>query len=342
MEVVSPYGKDVTRELQEVYKLESIGALLERVRSYLAESYGFQPAVIEQVHIAFGIAIRFSYQEQFYYLKFTGRANHRQPEALFEYHNDLRRRGIPLPEILQTVNRTHFETILESPWYDVTYVMKAAQGQVMRRKTALRLEQYVRVIADVHRLGVDYEPQVVSGYRTIHDFFRETAEGLTNFTLTASHRRLLEQATGSVRDTLADLKRYDDLSKTHIHGGFRLCHVMFDRGGVSGVIDAEHLTYAERLWDICVGLVSHPNPARCLLLELGEVLSLLKLYDRLYPLTKADRRSLKGVLQLALLNELAGTLLFLSTGRSEADPQDARRLWKTLEHVVGLPNDFGL
>lgn len=342
MEIVSPYGKNVTQELREVYKLESLDALLGRVRCYLAESYGFQPVVIEQVHVAFGIAVRFSYQEQLYYLKFTGRANHQQPEALFEYHNYLRRHGIPLPEILQTVNRTHFETILESPWYDVTYVMKAVRGRVMGRKTALRLGQYVRVIAEVHRLGVDYEPRVISGYRNVHDFFREAVEGLADLTFTASHRRLLEQATGSARDTLADLKRYDDLSKTHIHGDFRLCHVMFDQGGVSGVIDAEHLTYAERLWDVCVGSVSHPNPVRCLLLELGEVLSLLKLYDRLYPLTKADRRTLKGVLQLALLNELAGILLFLGTGQSEANLQDARRLWKTLEHVEGLPSDLGL
>ena len=39
MEVVSPYGKDVAQELRDVYKLESLGALLERVRYYLAESY---------------------------------------------------------------------------------------------------------------------------------------------------------------------------------------------------------------------------------------------------------------------------------------------------------------
>ena len=66
MEIVSPYGKNVTQELREVYKLESLDALLGRVRCYLAESYGFQPVVIEQVHVAFGIAVRFSYQEQLY------------------------------------------------------------------------------------------------------------------------------------------------------------------------------------------------------------------------------------------------------------------------------------
>lgn len=342
MEVVSPYGKDVAQELREVYKLESLDALLERVRYYLAESYGLQPVVIEQIHVAFGIAVRFSHQQQRYYLKFTGRSNHQQPEALFEYHDYLRRHGVPLPEVLRTVNRTHFETILESPWYDVTYVMKTVRGHVMRRKTALRLEQYVRVIAEVHRLGVDYEPRVVSGYRNMQGFFREAVEGLADATPATSYQRLLEEATGSVRAMLADLTHRDDLSRTHIHGDFRLCHVMFDRGGVSGVIDAEHLTYGERLWDVCVGLVSHPNPARCLLLELSEVLSLLRLYDRLYPLTKTDRRALKGVLQLALLNELAGTLLFLSTGQSETKQQDARRLWEALEHVNGLPNDLGL
>lgn len=342
MEIVSPYGKNVTEELQRVYKLESVDALRERIRYFLAESYGFKFVTLEQVHVAYGIAVRFLHEEQCYYLKFTGRANHRQPEALFRYHDYLRRHGIPLPDVLQTVNRSYFETILESPWYDVTYVMKAVRGQVMRRKTFQRLEGYVRVIAEVHRLGADYEPRVVSGYRDVHDFFREAVNGLEDYNLGVGQQRLLAQVTDSVRGVLDDLEHYNDLSETHVHGDFRLCHVMFDKRGVSGIIDAEHVTYAARLYDVCTGLVSHPNPARCLLLELNEMLKLLRLYDHLYPFVQADRRALKALVQCALLNELSGTLLFLSTGRSETKAQDARRLWRTLAQVNRLSDDLGL
>lgn len=338
MEVVSPYGKNVADELRRVYRLESVDALLERVGHFLAESYGFRSATVEHIHVAFGIAVRFAYQNQRYYLKFTGRANHQRPEALFSYQGRLRHLGVPLPEVLRTLDGTYFETILDSPWYDVTYVMKAVPGQVMRRKTARRLEQYVRVMAQVHRLGADYKPRIVANSQNLNDFFREAVESLAAFTLRKDDRRLLERVKRSVQTAVGRLEHRNDLSKTHIHGDFRLCHVMFDQSGVSGVIDAEQITYAERLWEVCVGLVSHPNPARCLLLELGEVLELLKLYDGLLPFTEADRQASKGVLQLALLNELSGALQFLETGYSDTRPQDARRVWHALEQVDALPN----
>ena len=340
MNIVSPYGKDVTQELRTVYKLESVNELTERVRQFLLTSYSFNAVDIEHIHVAFGIAVKFSHKQQHYFLKFTGRANHRQPEALFKFHDYMRRKGIPLPEVLQTVHHTYFETILESPWYDVTYVMRAARGEVMRRKTYARLERYVEVIANFHRIGVSYAPRVHSGYRNIHDFLREATEDLKNaYKLSAKHEDLLGRTIPYVENAFRGLESSNELSKTHIHGDFRLCHVLFDKQHVSGVIDAEHVTYAERLYDLCTGLVSHPNPARCLFLDFDEILGLLKLYNALYPLTQADRGALKAMLLLALLNELSGALLFLKTGRSETKPRDAQRVWRTLAQLSDMKND---
>ena len=340
MNIVSPYGKDVTQELQTVYKLESVNELTERVRHFLLTSYAFDAVHIEQIHVAFGIAVKFSHEQQHYFLKFTGRANHRQPEALFEFHDYMRREGVPLPEVLKTVHHTYFENILESPWYDVTYVMRAARGEVMRRRTRARLERYVEVVADFHRIGSSYAPRVTSGYRDIHDFLREATEDLKHaHKLSANHQDLLGRTSTYVEDAFNRLKSSNKLSKTHIHGDFRLCHVLFDKQHVSGVIDAEHVTYAERLYDLCTGLVSHPNPARCLFLDLNDILELLKLYNALYPLTQADRGALKAMLLLALLNELSGALLFLETGRSETKPRDAQRVWRTLARLDEMHND---
>ena len=340
MKIVSPYGKDVIQELKTVYRLESTDELIDRVRYFLAESYAFNSVDIEQVHVAFGIAVRFSYKQQRYFLKFTGRANHRQPEALFHFHNYMRRRGIPLPEVLQTVDHTYFENILDGSPYDVTYVMKAAAGQVMQRKTPLRLKQYIEVTANFHRLGASYTPRINSGYRDIHTFLREATEELTHSSYLSSERQdLLARTTAYTENVFSNLENSNELSKTHIHGDFRLCHVLFSKQGVSGIIDAEHATHAERLYDLCTGLVSHPNPARCLFLELNEIFELLHLYNHLYPLTQPDRQNLKAMLLMTLLNELAGASLFQGTGQSESEPRDVERAWRTLSYLDAVSND---
>ena len=341
MNIVSPYGKDVIQEMKTVYKLESIDELIDRVRYFLAESYAFNSVNIEQIHVAFGIAVRFLYKQERYFLKFTGRANHHQPEALFHFHDYMRREGIPLPEVLQTVDYAYFKNILNGSSYDVTYVMKEASGQVMQRKIPERLEQYVSTIAVFHRLGESYTPQIHSGYRDIHDFLREATEEIAHAPqLPTGHQNLLDRTVAYTENAFNKLKSSNTLSKTHIHGDFRLCHVLFTKRGVSGIIDAEHATYAERLYDLCTGLVSHPNPARCLFLDLNEILELLRLYNHLYPLTQPDRQNLKAVLLMTLLNELAGALLFQGTGQSESEPRDVQRVWRTLAQLNGMTNDM--
>ena len=146
----------------------------------------------------------------------------------------------------------------------------------------------------------------------------------------------------NTHERLEPLKTNNALSKTHIHGDFRFCHVLFEGRAVSGIIDAEHAEYAERVFEVCMGLVSHPNPARCLFLNLDAILGGLKQYDQCYPFAETDCHTLKTMLLLALLNELSGALLFTSTGQSEARETDIAKLWLTLGHVETLPDDLGL
>lgn len=338
MKVLSPYGKHILTELNDVYKLASVDELLRRVRRFLADCYDFKTVRVEMVHVAFGTAVRFSYADRSYYLKFTGRANHRDPEGLFRYHTYLRARGLPLPEILRTVDGAWFENILDGSPYDVTYVMKALPGSPMTRKTAQGLEACVHVMASFHRFGAHYTPRVYARSRNLYIYFQEARESLEGANgLFPKQQALLERTLAYTHETLERIKADDVLSKTHVHGDFRFCHIFFEDSRISGIIDAEHIDYAERVFDVCIGLVSHTDPARCLLLDSGGILGYLRRYDELYPFNEADRQALKAALLCALLNELSG---FVGTGRSEARRANAHKLWRTLADLERLSDDL--
>lgn len=337
MKILSPYGKNVSTELNDVYNLASINELLERARRFLADRYGFSNVRVETVHVAFGTAIRFSHADESYYLKFTGRANHRDPEGLFRYFEHLRAQGLALPEVLKTVDGAWFETILSGSPYDVTYVMKTIPGEPMAHKTAWGLEACVRVMAAFHRLGADYTPKVYAKSRNLHIYFREACESLGEAEgLSPEQRALLGRTLAYTREVLRVAG--DSLSKTHVHGDFRFCHIFFKHDKVSGLIDAEHIDYAERVFEVCMGLVSHTDPARCLLLNVDEILGCLRRYDQLYSFNEADRQALKAVLLCALLNELSG---FVGSGRSEGRRANAHKLWRVLAEVETLTDSLG-
>jgi Ser/Thr protein kinase RdoA (MazF antagonist) len=309
-----------------------------RVHRFLTSCYGFKAVQIEEVHVAFGVAIRFSHAGESYYLKFTGRANHRRPDALFRLWRHLRHHAVPLPVVLKGVHGAFFENILEASPYDVTYVMKALPGRVMIRKTARRLDGFVNVMAAFHRLGADYRPRVYAASRNVCIYFQEARESLEGVGgLPTEQRELLARTLAYTYEALTLTKAENALSKTHVHGDFRFCHVLFEGDRVAGVIDAEHAEHAERVFDVCMGLVSHADPARCLLLDLNEILGCLRHYDELYPFNEADRRALKAMMLCALLNELSG---FVGTGRSKARGANARKLWRVLAEVERLPDEL--
>lgn len=112
MKISSPYGKHVPTELRDVYKLGSVGELLRRVHRFLAVRYGFRGVRVEEVYVVFSTAVSFVHAGTGYYLKFTGRANHRDPEGLFRLLEYLRENQILLPEVVRTTDGALFENIL--------------------------------------------------------------------------------------------------------------------------------------------------------------------------------------------------------------------------------------
>lgn len=336
MKILSPYGKNVSRELKDVYNLNSVEELLQRVRGYLADDYGFDNVEIEMVHIAFGTAIKFVHDNERYYLKFTGRANHHHPEELFPFLEHLHQKGLPLPEVIKTNDGAYFKNILENSGYDVTYVMRELRGEVMTKVTPERLEQFIQTLVKFHRLGETYEPRVHAESRDIHDFLQDAITELKSYSYMPKQTVLLEKIILYVQKVFDNFKWHNALSKTNIHWDFRFCHVLFEGDMVSGILDSEQATYAERIYDVCVAFVSHSNPARCLLLDGDQILSALKHYDKLYPFSQVDKEGLKAMLLCALLNELGGKLLFLQTGQSEVKQTDVDNAWQMLEHLYKL------
>lgn len=337
MKILSPYGKDVVTELKDVYNLNSVDELLQRVRRYLANDYGFDDVDIEMIHVAFGTAIKFKHDNKSYYLKFAGRANHHHPEALFALLEHLRQNGLPLPEILKTNEGTYFKNILEKSGYDVTYVIREVRGEVMTEVTDERLEQFVQTLAAFHKLGESYEPRVLANARDIHHFLNDAVTELQPYEYTARQKHLMQEVFSYMRSSFDEFKNHNGLSKTHVHWDFRFCHVLFEGNNVTGILDSEQATYAERIYDVCVAVVSHSNPARCLLLSTEQIFQGLRRYDELYPFNTFDREGLKAMLLCALLNELGGKLLFLQTEQSESEQIDVDRTWELLESIYNLP-----
>jgi Ser/Thr protein kinase RdoA (MazF antagonist) len=333
MKILSPYGKNVARELKDVYNLNSVDEMVQRVRRYLADDYGFNNVEIEMIHIAFGTAIKFIHKSENYYLKFAGRANHHHPEELFPFLEHLRQEGLPLPEVLKTLESAYFKNILEHSGYDVSYVMREVRGEPMTEVTLERLEQFIQMLAKFHGLGESYEPKVYAKARSVHDFLQDAITELKPYFHTAKETALLEQITSYIQAVFDNFKRHNGLSKTHVHWDFRFCHVLFEGNTVTGILDSEQATYAERIYDVCVAIVSHSNPARCLLLSPQQIFDSLKRYDELYPFNAYDRDGLKAMLLCALLNELGGKLLFLQTGQSAARQEDVKNTWELLGSI---------
>jgi hypothetical protein len=343
MNILSPYGKDPLTELKDVYKLSSFDELLGRAYRHLEQSYGFSDVAIEYINIAFGMAIKFTHSDSTYFLKFTGRANHNQPQKLFELLNYLRLQGVPVAENVPMSEGGYFKNILDHSPYDVTYLMREAKGTLITEITRPRLQQYIETMTTFHRVGLDYQPRVFANQRGLKYFLSDAVSIFEEIqSLSEEQNAWLKSLLGYIESSFERVAWGKDLSKSHIHWDFRFCHVLFDEGGVSGIIDPEQATFAERLFDVVIGIVSHSDPARALLLNHQEILEGLHLYNLLYPFSQSDRKALKAMILCALYNELAGKILFLSTGVSDTQEQDVETLWAALEYFYGLPEDLRL
>ena len=85
MQVLSPYGKDVSVELDSIYGFHGPEAATNFVTSHVGKHYAMEDASVENLHIAFGLTAKIDAHGQCYYLKFASRQIHPSPEQLFHW-----------------------------------------------------------------------------------------------------------------------------------------------------------------------------------------------------------------------------------------------------------------
>lgn len=344
MELLSPYGKNIEQELQTVYHLHSVEDVRALVMGHLMTSYGFLQVRVVSLHVAFGLAARVEADGHTYYLKFASRDMNRTPEALFPLIDFLEERDVPVPHVLPTVDGHFYRDVLTDSPYDVVYLMRAVPGEVLREASPARVDAYARVMAQYHRYGQGFESRVMGGEAsrvTWADRAQDVGDlvaALERFfpVLAETTRQLLPEVAARLR---AAFPEGQTLPRTHLHGDFRLCHVLYTGDEVTGLLDVDQSTWGERLTDLCYGLMSAPTPENGAFLTLAELRRFFQTYDALLPLEDTERAALVPGLLLAGLELLGDLLLFLERGVSGVTPADVQRAEQLLADLAVLQQD---
>ena len=314
MDIISPYGKNVDNELSKIYGISSIEELQERVAKQLDQVYGLTVHHFDSLHIAYGMCLRINTHRGNYYLKFTS-GGITDPVAFVSIASFLREKGLPLPEILNTKNGEEYFSLLDNTPYNVTYLMMAMPGKPVTGNTERQVENYARVMADFHSLGEEYlesHPRNISDDsslftipKQIHNELPKLQSDLSAFgDVFSSHEvSLLANAFHHLENRLEAIARVG-FKKTIIHGDFRLCHVLEENDKITGIIDFDQTGYAERLIDVCFGIISSPEPNSAKALSLGQQQHFLVAYHQRYPFTEEELSILADLLVWTNLDQL--------------------------------------
>lgn len=302
MQVLSPYGKDVLAELTNVYGFDSVEIATDFVIRYVQQHYQFQEVFVEMLHIAYGLTVKLKADNEIYYLKFASRSMHDNPNQLFPWLNYARKQGILLPEVIPTSNGSWYLSPLENvnSDYDVVYLMRNVLGKPMKQASQPLLRQYAEAMAQFHRVGFDYPHPVLGSNATWKGKWQNRHELWSNLKDSQFiSQNLLSEAMQIIEQTQALT-----LPQTILHGDFRFCHVFFLDDSLSGFVDVDQSTQAERFIDFCYGLASGSSPEDVSLLTFEQLKSTLSIYHQHLPLNKAEQSVLKGAFAYAFLETL--------------------------------------
>ena len=331
MQIMSPYGKDALSELQTIYGLSGPEAAANFVTEHVREHYALHDVSVETLHVAFGLTAKIRTHGTFgqcFYLKFASRHMHHSPEQLFPWLEHARRQGIPVPEVIRTVNNSWFLSPLEKSAYDVVYLMREVHGTPLREARAPQLEQYAEAMAKFHRIGMSYPHSVAGSTATWNNKFRKRLalwnEAESSEFISSS---LLKQARQVVEET-GELS----LSSTIIHGDFRFCHVFFQKGKLTGLVDIDLSTQGERWLDFCGGLLSGNSPESGNFLTFDELRQTLAYYDKFLPLEPQDRTALKATFAFKGVEDLLD--LSHSTAAGTTPKQDMDSFHELLRNIL--------
>ncbi len=314
MDIYSPYGKNVDDELSKVYGISSIEALQERVTQQLDQAYGLIVHQFDSLHIAYGMCIRINTNRGICYLKFTSDVIS-NPAGFVSIASFLRDKGLPLPEVLQTKKGAAYFSLLDNTSYNVTYLMTAMPGKPVIGQTEQQVENFAKVMADYHSLGEEYlksHSKKISGNTSqltipeqINNDLPQLQSELSALSelFSSLELSLLANAFQHLKNRLETIAKVE-FKKTIIHGDFRLCHVLGENDKITGIIDFDQSGYAERLIDVCFGIISSPDPNNAKALSLEHQQHFLMTYHKRYPFTEEELPILSDLLVWSNLDQL--------------------------------------
>lgn len=295
MNIRSPYGKDALEELRNVYGLEGFDALEGLVNAALERHYALHSRVLE-VHVAYGLTVALEIDQGRHYLKFWSSRDQPDLPTVFAFLDALEQRGVPAPRVVRTVDGAHSLNLLPRTAYDSAYLMRRAVGAPAQSFSTPRLTALARTLAAWHSVGAEF------AHGASVDFALEMRAGLPE-TLEALRDQPTASAAGAWLETR--LSALPDLPRVRTHGDFRLCHVFFQGDAVSGVIDADTSIVRTRLADVAQAVVTHPDPARCALLEVNEIQTVLGAYNQFLPPNSDERAALPVIVVYTALEQWA-------------------------------------
>jgi Ser/Thr protein kinase RdoA (MazF antagonist) len=117
-----------------------------------------------------------------------------------------------------------------------------------------------------------------------------------------------------------------ELPSTHLHGDPRLCHVLFDEGVVTGLIDPDQAVWGERIVDVARAAVSHPDPANAGILAPTLIRAFIAAYDRGAKLTELERSALPAALRAAVVEAVSDVEHFHAKNPSRITDSDIARV----------------
>nr|WP_282440323.1 phosphotransferase [Brasilonema sp. UFV-L1] len=244
---------------------------------------------------------------EIYYLKFTSREMHENPDQLFPWLSYARKKGILLPEIIPTTNGSWYLSPLKDVEsdYDVVYVMRDIPGKPIERASKQLLQQYAEVMAQFHRIGFEYSHPVLGADDWTWESQWEDRHDLRNDLKDCPF--ISQQLVSESMRVIEETEVYT-LPQTIIHTDFRFCHVFFEDDSLSGIVDVDQSTQGERLLDLCYGLASGSSPESGSFLTFEQLQNTLLMYHQCLPLSELEQTVLKGVLVyafVATLNDLS-------------------------------------
>jgi aminoglycoside phosphotransferase len=303
--VYSPYGKDSLTELRQVFGFNSVQSAVSFITQHILQNYPFQRVSVTDLHIAGGLTARIRAWAETtppgdFYLKFTSHTVNACPEEVFPWLAYAYQYGIPFPRILQTKMGNWYLNPRVSKDYDRVYLMQALPGQSLRVAHPVQLNQYARMMAGLHRLGLKYPAPFRGKSASWNDRWSERKQFWQFLQeIPFLNSVLLTHAWQVIEDTGLQL-----FSQSMLHGDFRLCHVLFHNSSLNGIIDLDEATWGERWVDYCYGLISSGDPQRAGLLDYPALVAVLQTYHQNFPLSETDRRFVQATFTYAILETI--------------------------------------